>query len=40
MRQFLSRVAGFSMAEIGALYWDAFLDEVVTAMRLREDLEA
>ena len=39
LRQFVSRIAGFSIAEIGTMAWDTFLDEVVTAMRLREDLE-
>ena len=29
---------GFTIAEITKLFWDDFLDEVVTAMRLRDDL--
>lgn len=34
----MAHVAGFGMAELEALPWDSFLDEVVTAIRLHEDL--
>ena len=38
MRQFVGHVTNFAMGELDALPWDAFLDEFVTAIELREDL--
>ena len=38
MRQFVASVTGFGMTELDALFWDEFLDEVMTAIRLHDDL--
>ena len=36
----MTRVAGFTVAEIAAMAWDDFLAEVETAMVLHADLNA